>query len=155
MMRNQNINLEKAAKEKADSILKEAEAKAELIKKDKMMEAKDKFYQLKTEHEKAIAEKNKNILGAETRIKQKENTLSQKMEQVQRKQTELDHLQSTLKGQMDGLEIRKEELDKMHHKQVMQLEKTSGLSVDEAKAQLVEALKAEAKTKTHSYIKEC
>jgi ribonuclease Y len=154
VMRKQNQDLEKVASEKADAILKEAEAKAELIKKDKMMEAKDRFYQLKTEHEKTVAEKDRNIVAAENRIKQKENTLSQKMEQVQRKQTELDNLQNTLKSQMEGLEIRKEELEKMHQKQVTALEKISGLSVQEAKTQLVEALKAEAKTEAHSYIKD-
>ncbi len=154
MMRNQNINLEKAAQEKANAILKEAEAKAELVKKDKMMEAKEKFYQLKTEHEKTIGEKDRNILSAENRIKQKENSVSQKMEQVQRKQTEVENQQSNLKNQLESLELRKEELDKMHHKQVVALEKISGLSVQEAKSQLVEALKAEAKTEAHSFIKE-
>lgn len=154
VMRKQNQDLEKVASEKATAILKEAEAKAELIKKDKMMEAKDRFYQLKTEHEKTVAEKDKNILAAENRIKQKETTLNQKTEQVQRKQTELDNLQNNLKGQMEGLELRKEELEKMHQKQVNALEKISGLSVQEAKAQLVEALKAEAKTEAHSYIKD-
>ncbi len=152
--RGQNLNLEKAAQEKADVILKEAEAKAELVKKDKMMEAKEKFYQLKTEHEKSIAEKDKHILASENRIKQKENTLSQKMEQVQRKQTELDNQQSLVKNQLEGMELRKEELEKMHSKQVLQLEKISGLSVEEAKAQLVEALKAEAKTEAQSFIKD-
>jgi ribonuclease Y len=152
--RSQNINLEKAAQEKADVILKEAEAKAELIKKDKMMEAKEKFYQLKTEHERSISEKDKQILAAENRIKQKETSLSQKMEQVQRKQTELENQHSAIKSQMEGIELRKEELEKMHQKQVLQLEKISGLSVQEAKSQLVEALKAEAKTEAQSYIKE-
>ncbi|MBL7915646.1 MAG: ribonuclease Y [Bacteroidia bacterium] len=154
VMRKQNQDLEKVASEKAAAILKEAETKAELIKKDKMMEAKDRFYQLKTEHEKTVAEKDKNILAAENRIKQKETTLNQKTEQVQRKQTELDNLQNNLKGQMEGLELRKEELEKMHQKQVNALEKISGLSVQEAKTQLVEALKAEAKTEAHSYIKD-
>src|SRR5688572_18105048 len=154
MMRNQNINLEKAAQEKAEIIIKEAEAKAELTKKDKMMEAKEKFFQLKSEHEKSIAEKDKNILAAENRIKQKETSVSQKMEQVQRKQTELDNLHNNLKSQMEGIDLRKDELEKMHQKQVSQLEKISGLSVQEAKSQLVEALKAEAKTEAHSYIKE-
>ncbi|MFZ9942169.1 MAG: Rnase Y domain-containing protein, partial [Bacteroidia bacterium] len=154
IMRRSNQNLEAKARENADKILKEAEAKAELVKKDKMMEAKEKFFQLKTEHEKAIAEKDRNIQAAEQRVKQKENTLNQKTEQVQRKQAELDQLQNNVKNQMQGIEVRKEELDKMHQKQVAQLEKISGLSVQDAKTQLVEALKAEAKSEAHSYIKE-
>lgn len=154
IMRNQHINAEKAAQEKAAAIIKEAETKAELVKKDKMMEAKDRFYQLKTEHEKAVAEKDRKILETENRLKQKENTLNQKLEQVQRKQTELDQHQNNVKNQMQGIELRKEELDKMHQKQVAQLEKISGLSAQEAKAQLIETLKAEAKTEAHSYIKD-
>jgi ribonuclease Y len=154
LMRKSNQNLEAKAKEAADKIIKDAETKAELIKKDKMMEAKEKFFQLKSEHEKSIAEKDKNILAAENRIKQKENTLNQKTEQVQRKQSELDQLQNNLKNQMQGIEVRKEELDKMHQKQVAQLERISGLSAQDAKSQLVEALRAEAKSEAHTYIKE-
>ncbi len=154
MMRRSNQNLEAKANEAADRIIKEAESKAELIKKDKMMEAKEKFFQLKSEHEKAIAEKDKNIQAAESRVKQKENTLNQKTGEVQRKQSELDQLQANLKNQIQGIELRKDELDKAHQKQVAQLEKISGLSAQDAKAQLVDALKAEAKSEAHSYVKE-
>jgi ribonuclease Y len=145
---------EKMAEEKAQSILKEAEAKAEIMKKDRMMEAKEKFYQLKNEHEKSIAEKDKNIAIAENKIKQKESALSQKMEQAQRKQTEVEAIQQNLKNQLDIIAKKKEELDKSHQKQVAQLEKIAGMTGQEAKAQLVEALKAEARTEAMSYIKE-
>jgi len=153
-VRKTNAGIEKAAEEKAAIILKEAEAKAELVKKDKMMEAKEKFFQLKSEHEKAISEKDRNINQAENRIKQKEQALSQKIEQTQRKQSELESLQQSVKSHQEAMELRKEELEKMHQKQVDQLEKISGLSVEDAKTQLVEALKAEAKTQAQSYIKD-
>jgi ribonuclease Y len=154
IMKNQNVEHEKLARDKAEALLKEAESKAELVKKDKMMEAKERFFQLKTEHEKSVAEKDRKIQEGETRLKQKENTLNQKLEQAQRKQTELDQLQTNVKTQAQGLELRKEELDKIHYKQVAQLEKVSGLSAQDAKAQLIETLKGEAKTEAHSYIKE-
>lgn len=154
IMKNQKVEHEKEARERAEAILKEAESKAELVKKDKMMEAKERFFQLKTEHEKAVAEKDRKIQETETRLKQKENTLNQKLEQSQRKQTELDQLQNNVKTQLQGIELRKEELDKIHQKQVASLEKISGLSAQDAKAQLIETLKAEAKTEAHSYIKE-
>ncbi len=147
-------NKEKQAEEKAASILKEAEAKAELVKKNKMMEAKEKFYQLKTEHEKVIAEKDRSIAAAENRIKQKEGTISQKMEKVQRQQKELDNSQNRLQAQIEGLERRKEEVEKLHQKQVVALEKISNLSAEEAKTQLVDALRDEAKTEAQSYIKD-
>ncbi len=145
---------EAAAEEKAQSIIKEAEAKAEIIKKDKMMEAKEKFYQLKNEHEKLIAEKDKNMALAENKLKQKEANMSQKMEQMQRKQTETEAIQQNLKNQLDIVAKKKEELDKSHQKQVAQLEKIAAMSAQEAKAQLVEALKAEARTEAMSFIKE-
>ena len=142
------------AGDKAKMILKEAESEAEVLKKNKILEAKEKFFQLKTEHEKAIVEKDKNINIAENRIKQKETTLAQKIEQSQRKEKENETLQENLKNQLDILEGRKEEMGKQHQRQVEQLEKISGLSVDQAKTQLIEALKSEAKTGAMSYIKD-
>jgi ribonuclease Y len=118
------------------------------------MEAKDRFYQMKQEHEKHITEKDKNIQQAENRIKQKETSLNQQIEQNKRKQGELETLQSNLTSQLEVVTRRKDELDKAHHKQVQALEKIAGLSADDAKAQLVEALKAEAKTEAMQYIKE-
>src|SRR5688572_30122479 len=141
------------AADRAKNIIKEAEIQAEAIKNSRILEAKEKFLQLKTEHEKNISEKNRNIIQAENRIKQKETAASQKMEQTQRRQTEIDALQQRLKGQIEGVEKRKAELDREHAKQVEALEKISGMSAEQAKAQLVEALKAEAKTDALSHIK--
>ena len=143
-----------AAEEKAKAIIKEAEAKGELYLKDKTMEAKDRFYQLKTDHEKHITEKDKVILAADNRIKQKETTLNQQLEQSKRKQTEIDTIQTNLNSQLEVINRRKEELEKAHQKQVHALEKIAGLSAEDAKAQLVEALKAEAKTEAMSFIKD-
>jgi ribonucrease Y len=145
---------EETAEERAKQIIKEAEAKAEVLKKDKLLEAKEKFYQLKSEHERAIGEKDKAILVAENRIKQKEQSLSQKLENVQRRETELENLKQSLNNQIAIAEKKREELDKAHQKQVSQLEQIAGLSVEAAKQQLMEALKAEAKTEALSHIKE-
>jgi ribonuclease Y len=145
---------EGAAVTKAQSILKEAEAEAEVLKKNKILEAKEKFLQLKSEHEKVISEKDKNIAIAENRIKQKEAAVSQKMEQTQRKQQEYETLQLHLQNQLQILEAKQEEVAKHHQRQVEQLEKISGLSAEQAKLQLTEALKAEAKTDAMSTIKD-
>lgn len=152
-MRTRNTK-EKIAIEKAKNILKDAEAKAEAVKKDRMMEAKDKFYQLKIEHEKSIAEKEKHIGIAENRIKQKEANVSQKMEQLQRKQSETEAIQQNLRNQLDIVNKRKEEVERAIQRQVEQLEKIAGLSAQEARNQMVEALKAEAKTNAMAYVKE-
>ena len=141
-----------AAQQQADTLIKEAEAKGEVIKKDKLLEAKEKFFQLKSEHEKMIAEKDNKISDSENRIKQKERELNQKLEQNSRKHQEYEALQSNLKGQMQIVEARKQEVDKSLQKHVQALEKIAGISQDEAKTQLMETLKAEARTHAQSYI---
>ena len=154
LTRKSNKGIVEAAELKGQSIINEAQAKGDLYLKDKTMEAKDRFYQMKSEHEKHISEKDKVIVATENRIKQKETSLNQNIEQNKRKQGEIEVIQQNLNQQLELIAIRKEELDKAHQKQVQALEKIAGLSKDDAKSQLVEALKAEAKTEAMQFIKE-
>ena len=135
-------------------VVSEAEAEAEVIKKEKILQAKERFLQLKAEHEKVINERNSRVSQAENRIKQKELTLSQKLEEAQRRKSEADSIRENLTQQMELLEKRTEELTRMHRQKVEQLEAVSGLSADEAKDQLIESLKEEARTDAMSYINE-
>ena len=144
----------KILKRRSASILKEAEAEAEMIKKDKILQAKEKFLQLKSEHEKYINERNSKINQTESKLRQKETLLSQKMEEVQRKQNELDLLRENLTVQLELVEKKNGELERIHQQQVEQLETISGLSAQEARAQLIESLKAEAKTEAMSMVNE-
>jgi ribonuclease Y len=152
--RKNNNGIVEAAQEKANTIIKDAESKAEIQSKDKMLEAKERFFQLKTEHEKHISEKDKVIIAAENRIKQKETSLNQQIEQNKRREGEIDAIQNNLTEQAEIIRRRKEELEKAHQKQVQALEKIAGLSAEDAKAQLVEALKHEAKSNASQFIKE-
>lgn len=148
------LSIKKINAGKAKNIIKEAEAEAEVIKKDKMLQAKEKFMQLKAEHEKVISDKNYSIQLSENKIRQKEQSLSQKQEQVQRKDSELDIVRSNLTHQLEVLTSKQQEVEKFHRRQVEQLEALSGLRAEDAKAQLVESLKAEAKTEAMSHIKD-
>jgi ribonuclease Y len=139
---------------KSTNIIKEAEAEAEVLKKDKILQAKEKFLQLKSEHEKVINEKNQRILSAENRLKQRESSISQKLEEVQRKGKEVDAIRENLNHQMEIIEKKRDELDKSHQQQVAQLEALSGLSAEEAKQQLVESLREDAKAAAMSSINE-
>ena len=139
---------------KSHAILEEAKEKAEVIKKEKILQAKEKFLQLKTEHEKVINERNNHIQKAENRIRQRESQLSQKIEENQKKQREVDQLKKNLKNQLDALNRKQEELDKFHSEQIKQLENISNLSASEAKEQLIENLKGEAKAEAMVYIRE-
>ncbi|NMD02116.1 MAG: DUF3552 domain-containing protein, partial [Bacteroidales bacterium] len=145
---------QKALKNKSQKVISEAETEAEVIKKEKILQAKERFLQLKAEHEKVINEKNNKIAVAENRIKQKELTLSQKLEEVQRKENETDAVRENLLTQIDLMEKKSEELSKLHRQQVEQLEAISGLSAEEAKNHLIESLREEAKTGAMSYINE-
>jgi ribonuclease Y len=143
-----------AVKGKSKRVLKDAEEEAELIKKERILQAKEKYLQLKTEHEKMVSEKHKEISAAENRIKQKETTCSQRMEAAQRKQTELAQAQQTITAQLDALEKRQTELNKVEKQKQRQLETISGLSVDEAKKELIESLRDEAKSEAASLVKD-
>jgi ribonuclease Y len=139
---------------KRKKIIEEAKGEGEVIKKDKILQAKEKFLQLKSEHEKYINEKNSKIASAENRLNQKEQNFSQKMEDLNRKRKENDAVRKNLDAQLERVELRTQELEKMHNEQVKQLETVSGLSADEAKQQLINSLKDEAKTEAMSYINE-
>ena len=139
---------------RSTNIIKEAEAEAEVIRKDKILQAKEKFLQLRSEHEKVINDKNQRVLVAENTLKQREGSLSQKTEEIHRKNKEVDAIRDNLAHQLDILERKKEELDKSHKQQVEQLETISQLSADEARNQLIESLKDEAKSEAMSSISE-
>jgi ribonuclease Y len=143
-----------ALKKKKLSIIKEAEAEGDAQKRDKMLQAKERFLQLKTEHEKYINEKNSKIISTENRLNQKEMLLSQKIEEQQRAKNELEILRENMNGQLGLLDKRTEEMDRLHRQQVDQLETISGLSAEDAKNQLIESLKEEAKTQAISYVNE-
>lgn len=144
----------KALKKKREEIIEDAKSEGEVIKKDKILQAKEKFLQLKEQHEKEINERNSKVVAAENKIKQKENTLSQKMEETERKRKEQEAIRENLQNQLDVVEKKNEELDKLHKQHVEQLETISGLSAEEAKNQLMESLKAEAKSEAVSTMNE-
>ncbi len=145
---------DKALSKKAQNIIRDAEVEAEVIKKDKILQAKEKFLQLKTEHEKYINEKNNKINAVENNLKQREKAYSQKLEEYNRKVKEVETIKGNLTLQLEVIERKSEELEKTFKQHIEQLEAISGLSASEAKAQLIDSLKAEAKTEALSYINE-
>ncbi len=152
---------DKAVSAKKKRIIKEAESEGEVIRKDKMLQAKERFLQLKSEHEKYINDKNSKMGVLENKLKQKETGYLQRKDEFQRKQKEFDTskrevdvIRENLSNQMNVVQQKEEDLEKMHRQQVEQLEAISGLSADDAKSQLVESLKNEAKTEALSYINE-
>lgn len=141
-------------KSKAENVIKDAEAQAEITKKKKELEAKEKFIQLKAEHEKEVQQRNGQIAQNENRLKQVENSLKQKTEQVTKKDNELEQIRQTLNKQQEIVKQKQTEAEKALANQQKQLEKIAGLSAEEAKKQLVETLTEEARTEALSRVKD-
>jgi ribonuclease Y len=146
--------LNASGKKEKENMIKEAEVKSEAIKQEKILQAKEKFLQLKAEHDKAVQEKNSHINQMENKAKQKEAELNKKLEELNRKDRDLEQAKLQALQQTDLYKHRLEEVEKSHRKQVEMLEKISGLKADDAKTQLIESIKAEAKTQSMVYVKD-
>ena len=133
-------------------ILRKAEEEAEVIKKNKIIEAKEKFIALKLEHENQVRQAEQKLHQQEQRQQQREQQLNQKQGEVQRAQNELNTQRQNLENQQKAIEHKTQEIERLQQKAEQQLEQISGLSAEEAKKQLVDALKDEAKTAAMAYI---
>ncbi|MFC5271769.1 ribonuclease Y [Adhaeribacter terreus] len=145
---------EQDAREKAKLILREAEINAENIKKERMLESKEKFLRLKAEFEEDSNKKKNLIIQNEQKVKQREQAVAKQLEDFKKKEKETDTLKETLTTQLEGLKKRQEQVEKEHQSIVSQLEKIAGLTASEAREQMVEALKNEAQIQASSYIKD-
>ena len=139
---------------KRKSILEAAEKEAEVIKEKKLLEVKEKFLNKKSELEKEVQQRNQHIQQSENRLKQREISLNQRQEDLGRRKNELDNQQQRIDNEKKALTLKQEELDKMQLKEREKLEEWSGLSAEEARNRLVEAMRDEAKTQAASYINE-
>ena len=136
----------------AAGILRKAEEESEVIKKNKIIEAKEKFIALKLEHENHVRQAEQKLHQQEQRVQQRDQQLNQKQSEVQRAQNELNTQRQNLENQQKALERKTQEIDRLQKAAEQQLEQISGLSAEEAKKQLVDALKDEAKTAAMAYI---
>jgi ribonuclease Y len=144
----------KAANSRAQNILSDAEKDAEVIRKNKLLEAKEEIISMKAEAEKQANARTSKIQITENRLKQREMSLNQRQEELGKKGNEIDTLRVNLENQQELLDKKSAELEKVYHQSVEQLETISGLSADEARERLVESVKEEAKTNAQSYINE-
>ncbi|QAA80599.1 ribonuclease Y [Aequorivita sp. H23M31] len=142
----------KLAKKTATGILKEARSEAETLKKDKILQAKEKFLELKAEHEKVIVSRDKKISEAEKRTRDKESQVSNELAKNKKLSAELELKQSEYDERLSLLDKKQQDTDRLHRSQIEQLEVISSLSAEEAKRQLMESLKGEAKSQAMAYI---
>ncbi len=145
---------QKEIEAKAGLVLKEAEIAAENLKKDKVLEAKEKILKMKSEFEEEANRKKNQIISNEQKIKQREQQVNRELEQLKRKESDLTETQQNLAHQLELVKKRKEELDRFNQQKVEILENISKLTADEAREQLVASLKDEAQTRASSFIKD-
>lgn len=142
----------KSAKKNAAAIMKTANQDGEALKKDKILQAKEKFLELKSEHEKVILNRDKKIAEAEKRTRDKESQISSELAKNKKLNSRLEEKIRDYDNRMDFLDKKRSELEKMHRSQIEQLEVISSLSAEDAKAQLLEGIKGEAKTDAMAFI---
>lgn len=152
---------DKSLKNKKEAIISEAQTEGEVIKKDKILQAKEKFFQMKAEHEKYIHEKGNHLNNLDSKLQQRDAALNQRRDELNRKtkeyevtKKEVEIIRENLNMQLQRVEHKTEELEKLHRQNLEKLEQISDLSAEEAKAQLVESLQEEAKSEAISYINE-
>ena len=154
MEKNNVSNLIKTAKKDAAVILKDANLEAENIKKDKILQAKEKFIELKAEHEQVILARDKKVAEVEKRVRDKESQVSSELAKAKKINDDYEHKTKEYESKIEILDRKREEVEKMHKSQLNQLEVISGLSAEDAKDQLIEGLKAEARTQAMAHIQE-
>jgi ribonucrease Y len=135
------------AENQAKKIVTEAQTAAENLKREKQLEAKEKFVQLKAEHDKEVLEKNRRVNDTEARVKQKEQTINQKLENLDKQSKDNDAIKDNLNRQIEVVNLKRTELEKHQEEHIRRLEKIAALTAEEARAQLVESLRQEAQTR--------
>ncbi|MBR3529193.1 MAG: ribonuclease Y [Bacteroidales bacterium] len=137
---------------KSQQVLKDAEEKGEVIKKDKILQAKEKYLQMKSEYDKQVNERNSKLQSSEQKLKQREQVLAQKVEDLQKKSNELKVASENLNGQIEVLNKRKAEAEKIYKQSIEKLEHIANMTADEAKQQLVDMMTDEAKAEASNAI---
>lgn len=141
--RDTRKQVEEAAQQ-AEKIIADARMQTETLKKEKMLEAKEKFVQLRSEHEREVLERNKKVNDSEIKVKQKEQSINSKLENLDRQTKENDTIKENLNRQIEVINQKRTELEKHQEEHIRRLEKIAGLTAEEAKTQLIESLRQEA-----------
>src|SRR5690606_15538626 len=152
--KNNASSIIKNAQNEAKAILKDARNEGETVKKDKILQAKEKFLELKAEHEQVILSRDKKIAEAEKRTRDTESQISNESAKAKKAAEESEAIIKDYQKKLEKLEHKQEEVDKLHRVQVEKLEQIANLTAEEAKLQLVESMKADAKMSAMSYIQD-
>ena len=141
-----------ALKKRSALMITEAKKEAEQIKKDKALEAKERFLNLKEEHERAVQKRDQKLAERQNSFREKDERLKKSIEVYTKDQRNLEREKDTLAKKRESLEARVREVEKLRDKQIAELENLSGMTEEEAKQQMIEALKDKAKLDAQAYV---
>lgn len=141
-------------KHRKNQIINDAIKEGENLKQNKILQAKEKFLQLKEDHETQFKDRERKIQSGEDRLRNKESNFSKKIEEINRKNNNIEKIRDSLDSKIKSYEAKHQEMDKLHHKVVIELSKVSGMSAEDAKNSLIESLKDEARTDAMAHINE-
>ena len=141
-----------ATKKESNALIKEAKVEAEALKKDKILQAKEKFIELKSEHEKVIFSREKKISDVEKRTRDKESQIQSEVDKTKRLNTSLEQKENDYNNKLEYLDKKEDEVSKQHKRHIDLLEQISGFSAEEAKKELVNSLKDEAKSEAMGFV---
>jgi ribonuclease Y len=144
--KNETKKIEDAERQ-AKKLISDAQITAENLKKEKLLEAKEKFVQLRAEHDKEVLEKNRRVNDGESRIKQKEQGINQKLENLDKQAKDNDTIKENLTRQIEVVNLKRTELEKHQEEHIRRLEKIAALTAEEARSQLIESLRQETQTR--------
>ncbi|MEG0188398.1 MAG: Rnase Y domain-containing protein, partial [Algoriella sp.] len=150
----QNQDLIDEATRKAQVLINDAEKDGETIKKEKIFQAKEKFLELKSKHEEVVNQRERKVADAELKVKEREDRNKLDFSEIQKQKDQIKSEKGNIQSRTEKLNIKQKEVDTMHKKQVEILEKISNYSAEEARTELIEVLKDEAKTKAQAHIQE-
>lgn len=142
------------AEQQAKKIISEANTQAETLKEKKLLEAKEHYLQLKTAHDKDVMQRTQKLSESENRIKQSQQGINDKNASLQKQIQEYDQLRANLDRQLEVVNIKRTELERHQEEHIKRLEKVASLSAEEAKAELIEVVKEEARTAALSHVKD-
>ncbi|MDB2520829.1 ribonuclease Y [Flavobacteriaceae bacterium] len=151
IQRRKNTKKLDDANVEAKEIINESRREAERIKSEKMLQAKERFIELKSDHEKVIFQREKKISDLESRLRDKENKLNNDLNRNKNLSHSLEQKNESLQKRLEKLDAKQRELEASHKIQVEKLETISGLSADEAKKELISSLEKKAESEAMAF----
>lgn len=139
-------------KKKGVLLMAESKKEAEQIKKDRILEAKERFLNLKEEHERAVIKRDQKLAERQNSFREKDERLKKSIQDYQRDNRDLEREKEKIANKQDSLDSKSRELDKLKEKHIADLEALTGMTEEEAKEQMIQALKDKAKLDAQAYI---